>query len=352
MRTFSLGVMLVTLVGAAAAQGRVRIGPTVSTISIQDGSGTSHSYSSFGGTLALITSDDGELGLAISRYGDLSSDACVRALTFFGVESNYYPVGPKGVAPFASTAIGLARVTESSPHFGCGLITNTDTTNQLGLGFGLGVRVNVGNQVAAVLEGRFFQVPNSAIQSLEGRANVSIAFGKPRRTELLNGTLGPTVGLLIPISGPFEGRAPTLGVRFRRDTKKGTLGLQIDYAALRVTQGCPSNCEPYAILFAPGYEASVHPAWGRLCGELGALLAGFPSEGADRGVAQGLQGGFGADIFSGASLMWNVNARLLWLQRNSGQNAFLVQLGVSLSPKLEPAMTASGGRSGRGIESR
>jgi len=343
MRILLLGLAAATLAGHAAAQGRVRIGPTVSTISIQDGSATSHSYSSFGGTLALITSDDGEFALAVSRYGDLSSDACIRALTFFGVESNYYPVGTKGIAPFASTAIGLARVTESSPHFGCGLITNTDTTNQLGLGFGLGVRVNVGNQVAALLEGRFFQVPNSAIQSLEGRANVSIAFGKPRRTELLNGTLGPAVGLLIPVSGPFEGRAPTLGVRFRRDTKKGTLGLQIDYAALRVTQGCPGNCEPHAILFAPGYEASVHPAWGRIYGELGVLLAGFPSEGDDRGIAQGAQGGLGADIFGGGSLMWNVNARLLWLQRNSGQNAFLVQLGVSVSPKLEPSVVAGGG---------
>jgi len=313
----------------------VRIGPTVSTISIQDGSGTSHSYSSFGGTLALITGDDGEFGLAISRYGDLSSDACTRALTFFGVESNYYPVGTKGVAPFASTAIGLARVTESNPPFGCGLITTTDTTNQIGLGFGLGVRVNVGNHLAALLEGRFFQVPNSKIQSLEGRANVSFAFGKPRRTELLNGTLGPAVGLLIPASGPFEGRAPTLGVRFRRDTKKGTLGLQIDYAALRV-RTCTSKCEPYAILFAPGYEASIHPAWGRIYGELGVLLAGFPAETSDRGIAQGAQGGLGADIFSGASLMWNVNARVLWLQRNTGQNAFMVQVGVSLSPKLEP----------------
>ena len=343
MRSILLGLATVALAGHAAAQGRARIGPVVSTISIQDGSGTSHSYSSFGGTLALITSDDGEFALAVSRYGDLSSDACVRALTFFGVESNYYPVGTKGIAPFASTAIGLARVTESSPHFGCGLITNTDTTNHIGLGFGLGVRINVGNSVAALVEGRFFQVPNSAIQALEGRANVSIAFGKPRKTELLTGTLGPAVGLLIPLSGPFEGRAPTLGVRFRRDTKKGTLGLQIDYAALRVKQGCSTNCEPYAILFAPGYEASVRPAWGRIYGELGVLLAGFPSEGSDRGIAQGAQGGLGVDIFGGGSLMWNVNTRLLWLQRNSGENAFLVQLGVSVSPKLEPAVTAGGG---------
>jgi hypothetical protein len=335
MRPILLGLAAVALAGHAAAQGRARIGPTVSTISIQDGSGTSHSYSSFGGTFALITGDDGEFGFAISRYDDLSSDACTRALTFYGVESNYYPVGAKGIAPFASSAIGLARVTESSPRFGCGLIATTETTSEIGLGFGLGLRVNAGNQIAGFLEGRFFQVPNSAIQALEGRANVSIAFGKPRKTELLNGTLGPAVGMLFPLSGPFEGRGPTFGVRFRRDTKKaGTLGLQIDYAPLRVKQGCSSACEPYAILFAPGYEASVHPAWGRVYGELGILLAGFPSEGADRGIAQGAQGGLGADIFGGGSLMWNVNARVLWLQRNNRDNAFLLQLGVSVSPKM------------------
>jgi len=338
MRFLLLGLAAVTLAGHAAAQGRARIGPVVSTISIQDGSGTSHSYSSIGGTFALITGDDGELGLTVSRYNDLSSSSCVRQLTFFGVESNYYPVGLKGIAPFASSALGLAHVTDQDVGF-LGICSSAAATNQIGLGFGLGVRLNLGNSGAALLEGRFFQVPNSAIQALEGRANVSFAFGKPRQTEILNGTLGPAVGLLFPLSGPFEGRGPTLGVRFRRDTKKfTTLGLQIDYAPLRVRQGCSSDCEPYAILFAPGYEASYHPAWGRLYGELGFLLAGFPSVGADRGIAQGAQGGLGADIFGGASLMWNVNARVLWLQRSGGQNAFMLQVGVSLSPKLEPSV--------------
>jgi hypothetical protein len=340
MRSILLGLAAATLAGHAAAQGRARIGPTVSTIAIEDGLGNSHSYSSFGGSFALLTGDDGEIGFAVSRYNDLSSSSCVRQLTFYGVESNYYPVGPKGIAPFASSTLGLAHVTDQDVGL-LGICSPAAATNELGLGFGLGVRVNVGNQAAAFLEGRFFQVPNSAIQALEGRANVSIAFGKPRQTELLNGTLGPAVGLLFPLSGPLEGRGPTLGVRFRRDTKKsGTLGLQIDYAPLRIRQGCSSNCEPYAILFAPGYEASLHPAWGRIYGELGVLLAGFPSEGSDRGIAQGAQGGLGADIFGGGSLMWNVNGRVLWLQRGSGGNAFLLQVGVSVSPKLAPLIEA------------
>jgi hypothetical protein len=340
MRSILLGLAAATLAGHAAAQGRARIGPTVSTIAIEDGLGNSHSYSSFGGSFALLTGDDGEIGFAVSRYNDLSSSSCVRQLTFYGVESNYYPVGPKGIAPFASSTLGLAHVTDQDVGL-LGICSPAAATNELGLGFGLGVRVNVGNQAAAFLEGRFFQVRNSAIQALEGRANVSIAFGKPRQTELLNGTLGPAVGLLFPLSGPLEGRGPTLGVRFRRDTKKsGTLGLQIDYAPLRIRQGCSSNCEPYAILFAPGYEASLHPAWGRIYGELGVLLAGFPSEGSDRGIAQGAQGGLGADIFGGGSLMWNVNGRVLWLQRGSGGNAFLLQVGVSVSPKLAPLIEA------------
>lgn len=337
MRSLVLGLVALALVlpGDVAAQRRARIGPTVSTISIEDGSGASHSFSSFGGSFALLTGDDGEIGLAVTRYGDLSSSNCLRQLTFFGVESNYYPVGSQGIAPFASTAVGLARVRDQDVGL-LGICSTAQPTSELGLGFGLGVRVNLGMQLAGLVEGRFFQVPNSAIQALEGRANVSFAFGKPRRSELLSGTLGPAVGLLLRVGGPLEGRGPTLGVRFRRDTKKsGTLGLQIDYAALRVTQGCSSDCEPHAILFAPGYEPSVHPDWGRLYVGFGLLLAGFPSEGSDRGIAQGAHGGLGADIITGRSLMWNVNARVLWLQRNTRENVFLAQLGVSLSPKLE-----------------
>jgi hypothetical protein len=338
MRTLTLFLIALAIGADAAAQRRARIGPTVSTISIEDGSGSSDSYTSFGGSFAFLSGDDGEIGAGVARYDDLSSDNCVRRLTFISLESNYYPVGAKGVAPYASTAVGLARVTESSPRFACGLFPTIATTSEIGLGFGLGVRLNIGTQAAALLEGRFFQVPNSAIQALEGRANVSFAFGKPRQTQLLNGTLGPAVGLVTRLSGPVEGRGPTLGVRFRRDTKKaGSLGLQIDYAPLRVTRGCSSNCEPYAILFAPGYEPSLHPAWGRLYFDLGLLLAGFPSAGGDRGIAQGAHGGFGADIFSGRSLMWNVNARVLWFQRNdpNNRNVFVVQAGVGLSPKLE-----------------
>jgi hypothetical protein len=200
------------------------------------------------------------------------------------------------------------------------------------------VRFNIGTQAAALVEGRFFQVPNSAIQALEGRANVSFAFGSPRKkTELLNGTMGPAIGILSRLSGPMEGRGPTVGVRFRRDTKKGSLGLQIDYAPLRVTTGCSSNCEPYAVLFAPTFEPSLYPAWGRIYVGVGFLLAGFPSLGADRGMAQGLHGGLGADIFSGPRLMVNVNTRALWFQRQdpANRNVFVVQAGVSLSPRLE-----------------
>ena len=340
MRTLTLVLVALAVAGHSAAQRRARIGPTVSTISIEDGSGGSHSFTSFGGSFAFLTGDDGEIGVAVSRYGDLSNDNCVRKLTFVGVESNYYPVGSKGVAPFASTAIGLARVTDQDIKLlGCGPLTPSPTaTNQIGLGFGLGVRLNIGAQAAALLEGRFFQVPNSAIQALEGRANVSLAFGKPRQTQLLNGTLGPAVGIVTRLGGPMEGRGPTLGIRFRRETKKsGSLGLQIDYAPLRVTTACPGNCAPYAILFAPAYEPSLHPAWGRLYLDLGFLLAGFPALGEDRGVGQGAHGGLGADIGHGHSLMWNVNARVLWLQRNAShdRNAFLLQAAVSVSPAIE-----------------
>jgi len=131
----------------------------------------------------------------------------------------------------------------------------------------------------------------------------------------------------------MEARGPAFGVRFRRDTKKGALGLQIDYAPLRVI-GCSSDCEPSAIFFAPGYEPSLRTNWGRMYLDLGLLLAGFPSTGPDRGMAEGAHGGLGADVFSGASLMWNVNGRALWMQRNSGENVFLLQVGLSVSPQI------------------
>src|SRR6266404_1840185 len=190
MRTLTMVVIALAVAGNAAAQRRARIGPTVSSISIEDGAGGSQSFTSFGGTLAFLSGDDGEIGAGISRYGNLSSSNCVRQLTFIGFESNYYPIGAKGIAPFASSAVGLARVLDQDPLLqfpllGCN--TSAQTTNELGLGFGLGVRVNLGNQAAALVEGRFFQVPNSAIKALEGRANVSFAFGSPnKKTQLLN----------------------------------------------------------------------------------------------------------------------------------------------------------------------
>src|SRR6266516_2294778 len=340
MRTLTLVLLALAVAGNAAAQRRARIGPTVSSISIEDGSGGTQSFTSFGGSLAFLSGDDGEVGLGVSRYGDLSSNGCVRQMTFVGLESNYYPIGAKDVAPYASSAVGLARVLDQDPTLALlGCNTAAQTTSELGLGFGLGVRVNLGNQAAALVEGRFFQVPNSAIKALEGRANVSFAFGSPsKKSQLLNGTLGPAVGVLVPLSGALEGRGGTVGVRFRRDQKKGgSLGLQIDYAPLRVRTGCAGGCHPYAILFAPGYEPSLHPAWGRFYAELGLLLACFPQIGDDRGVAQGAHGVRGADVFNGRTLMTNVNARVLWLQRNdpNSRNAFLAQVGVGLSPKLE-----------------
>ena len=338
MRTTLVVAAAISLSGVSSAQAQrpLRIGPTYSSPSLQDLSGATHSFSSLGGSIAFMTGDDGETGVTISRYHDLSTDGRARQLSLYGFDSYYYPVGARGVvAPFAGTALGLARVTEAKP--GCLLLCGdtVSTTSQLAFAFGLGVRVNVGDAAVATVLGRFLQVPGSDIQALEVVANASVTLGKPRRGEFLEGTLGPSVSALIPVSGSLRGRGPFAGVRFRRDTKKsGTVGLEIDYAPLEVTAGsCAPGCRPDAILFAPGYEASVRPAWGRLYAVAGLLLAGVYSQGPDRGIAQGAHGGVGAD-FVGARLMWNVNGRLLWLQRNSGENVFGVQVGVSLSPSI------------------
>src|SRR5207248_10587946 len=108
----------------------------------------------------------------------------------------------------------------------------------------------------------------------------------------------------------------------------------IDLAPLRITAGCPpTGCSENAVLFAPTYEASARPAWGRVYGQVGLLLAGVYSQGPDRGIAQGAHGGVGVDLYGGR-VMWNLTSRLLWLQRNSGENVFGVQVGVSVSPRL------------------
>jgi hypothetical protein len=318
-----------------AAQRQFRIGPIYSTISLQDLSGGNHSFSSFGGSAALITGDDGETGVSVARYHDLSTDGRVRRATLFGLDAYYYPIGTKGVAPFAATTLGLARVTESAAS--CLLVCQDTvaTSSQIALAIGIGVRANLGASAAVTIEGRFLQVPGSQIQALEARASAAVALGSPHKGEFVEGTLGPAVSFLIPVSGTLRGRAPFAGVRFRRDTKKtGTVGLEIAFAPLKVTGSCtPPGCEPNAILFAPGYEASARPAWGRLYAEAGLLLAGIYTQGPDRGVEQGLQGGIGCDLASG-QLLWNVNSRLLWLQRHGGDNVFGVELGVSLSPRL------------------
>jgi len=334
MTCFVVAALALASVSSVHAQRRFRLGPMLSSLSLEDASGTGHGFTAWGGSIALITGDDGETGLTVARYGDLALNSCERSLTLYALDSYYYPVGTRGVAPFASAELGLARVTDADQGL-LGLCGSTQPTSQLAIGFGLGVRVNAGSDVAALVEGRFLQVPNSAIQGLEARANVSLAFGSPHKGEFLDGTLGPAASFMIPIAGSLRGRAPFVGVRFRRDTKKtGSVGLQIDYAPLRITSSCPlSGCEESAVLFAPGYEASARPAWGRLYGELGLLLAGVYSEGPDRGLAQGAHGGIGVDLFGGR-VMWNLNSRLLWLQRSNGENVFGVQVGVSVSPRI------------------
>ena len=341
MRTTWLVAAALALLGASSAdaQRRARIGPTYSSLSLEDRSGSSHSFPSYGGSVAFITGDESETGLTIGRYNDLSTDKGLRRLSLYALDSYYYPVGTRGVvAPFALTALGLARVTEVDSLCLLSIIACNATasaTSQLALAFGLGVRVNVGRTVVATLAGRFLEVPGSQIQALEAVANASVAFGGVRKGEFLAGTVGPAASVLIPIAGSLHGRAPFVGARFRRDTKKaGTLAVQIDLAPLRITAGCPSTgCNENAVLFAPAYEASVRPAWGRVYGQAGLLLAGVYSQGPDRGIAQGAHGGLGADFYSGR-MMWNLNGRLLWLQRNSGENVFGVQVGVSVSPKL------------------
>src|SRR3989442_550690 len=102
----SAAVLSFATASPACAQRQFRFGPTYSSISLQDLSGKSHTFSSFGGSAALITGEEGETGLTVSRYHDLSTDGRVRRLTLLALDSYYYPIGPRGIAPYAATSLG------------------------------------------------------------------------------------------------------------------------------------------------------------------------------------------------------------------------------------------------------
>src|SRR5438105_10089456 len=90
-----LGVVALWLVAAAPVHGqrRFRAGPTYSSITLEDLSGNAHRFSSFGGSVALITGDECETGLTVSRDNNLSTDNSLRRLTRVTLDSYYYPIG-------------------------------------------------------------------------------------------------------------------------------------------------------------------------------------------------------------------------------------------------------------------
>src|SRR2546427_3963149 len=69
MRTTCLFAAALWLAGIASAQAqrRIRIGPTYSSLSLEDQSGSSYSFPSYGGSVALITGDESETGLTRSE---------------------------------------------------------------------------------------------------------------------------------------------------------------------------------------------------------------------------------------------------------------------------------------------
>ncbi len=75
-------------------------------------------FTSFGGSVGLIIGDGAETAHTISRCNDLSTDNRVWRLTFYGLGSYYYSVGPGGMAPFAVTEIGLGGARQSQSQAG------------------------------------------------------------------------------------------------------------------------------------------------------------------------------------------------------------------------------------------
>src|SRR2546430_9652888 len=110
MRTTLVVAAAISLSGVSSAQAQrpLRIGPTYSSPSLQDLSGATHSFSSLGGSIAFMTGDEGETGVTISRYHDLSTDGRGRQLTLFWLDSHRHPGGTTAlVDPFSRPAPGL-----------------------------------------------------------------------------------------------------------------------------------------------------------------------------------------------------------------------------------------------------
>src|SRR5437899_1767754 len=105
-------------ISSAQAQRPFRLGATYSSPSLQDLSGATHSFSSLGGSIAFMTGDEGETGVTISRYHDLSTDGRARQLTLFGLDSYYYPVGARCAGAARSPASDSAAIPRKRAPWG------------------------------------------------------------------------------------------------------------------------------------------------------------------------------------------------------------------------------------------
>src|SRR5436309_15155770 len=135
MRCFVVAALALASVSSVRAQRRFRLGPMLSSLSLEDASGTGHGFTAWGGSIALITGDDGETGLTVARYGDLALNSCERSLTLYALHPYYYPEGTRGVAPIASGERGLARVTDAEQGL-LGLAGRSQPISQFAICFG------------------------------------------------------------------------------------------------------------------------------------------------------------------------------------------------------------------------
>src|SRR2546425_11218652 len=90
---FVVAALAVASVSSLHAQRRFRLGPTLSSLSLEDASGTGHGFTAWGGAAALITGDDGETGLAVARYGDPAVNSCGGPLPLLAHRSYTSPEG-------------------------------------------------------------------------------------------------------------------------------------------------------------------------------------------------------------------------------------------------------------------
>ncbi len=325
--TCILSVLIAVPGTAAEAQRTLRLG-VVGSVFQSEASGD-RSSSGYGLQLGYLSQSENEIALTATRWPGARFGNGEGALAL-ALESNWYPVGASGIAPYVQTGIAAFRYTTAP-----GLLA--PSTTEWGFGFiaGFGLRAGLSDRVSASVEARLRS--DDQIRNVEYRAGMHVGMGTLRPSEGKPGVVAPFVGSLSRLgNGPYVASSAVAGVRLRRD-KSAHSSLSVDIAAVGLeaaTAGPGTSPEATtAYLMIPAAELAATPRWGRPYIALGPFLPGF-LDGPDAGLRAGVHVGAGSEIFASERISVTLLSRTFWFQSSSGQHQFGLILGAGVGPRL------------------